>query len=200
MHKAVCWTVCGALRISIYDLQWRRKISIISEEVRRALALSLRLFTLTHNFMQFSHSLRISQRSILIFSFCFLLLSGPFLVIYTMSWIVDLYSAGLQARLITPWSLINSVQCPCPALHSATSLLSLQTQPLKIRFTFCLCSLAGSNEFTSNPTRYVVTIQKKCLQFTTGGRDPLRLLSGLAQIDVNCTLEITGPMGVRGQS
>lgn len=34
----------------------------------------------------------------------------PFLMIYTESWIVDLYSVGLQARLITPRPLINSVQ------------------------------------------------------------------------------------------
>lgn len=42
---------------------------------------------------------------------------GPFLMIYTESWMVDLYSAGLRARLITPRSPINFVQrshCVCP--------------------------------------------------------------------------------------
>lgn len=50
-----------------------------------------------------------------LFCFC-LLLTLRLRVIYTKSWKDDLYSEGLQARLITPRSFINSVQraCPCP--------------------------------------------------------------------------------------
>lgn len=59
-------------------------------------------------------SSKIFSRLLLFFPSLFL--TVPFLVIYTKSWIVDLYSAGLQARLITPRAFINSAQCPCPAV------------------------------------------------------------------------------------
>lgn len=84
------------------------------------------------------------------FFFCCLFLSGPFLVIYPEPCRVYLYSADLQARLITPRSLINSFRWSCLAFPSATSWLPLQTcLPLK---RFLLCWIARCTEFPCNLT------------------------------------------------
>lgn len=61
-----------------------------------------------------------------------------------------LYSADLQARLITPRSLINSFCRSCLEFSSATSWLPLQTRLPVMRFP--LCWIARYNEFPSNPT------------------------------------------------
>ena len=129
-----------------------------------------------------------------------LLLPGPFLVIYTESWIVDLYSAGPPGKADNTKVPHQFCPAPLPCLTPSSILtlslsLSLQIQPLKIRsLSVCVGSV------------FVRWIHKRPLRdtcgrprFISGDKDPLWLLSGRARIHVNDAPEITGLVGERDQ-
>lgn len=126
LTKVILYVVCavesfvnwGALMV----FNWRQGYSWVGEALKGTTALSLYLSTFTHRLHVHKYQSFPPYISKIFFHLLFLLrlLCDPFLVIYTKSWKVDLYFAGLMARLIIPRSLINSVPCTCPILPPVT--------------------------------------------------------------------------------
>lgn len=151
-HTAVCWAPWGGPRGSAFMISIegeRHRLLVNRWKDSCSFPSSLAHPLITSLMIQLIHFLRISHGSLPISSHCLPPPARP--IPGDLYWVLDswsLFSGGLQARLITPRSPINSVQ---QHPHS----LSLQIQPLKIRFTLCLCWFCLCGEFTSGTTRHM---------------------------------------------